>query len=477
MKADSTYCASCLAPHHAECFAAHGRCKRTRLRGNTHRPPAARSAHWEWQWPAPPIPRRPRIGTRPRRAGGVAALTFGQVDLLDTQGSQQTELLQQLLEHRSAQSQTEADVLRGPAYLGIRLKAAQGLGVEVTAVLPAGPADVGGIQVGDTIVAVGGEAQAAEVNDVASLQRLMTVFQPLERVRVSVMRGASGIPAEFEVTLSEAGPPAQFLTGSESGATYIPAKVLGWDSQSHLLLTIHGRRQRLVLGSYLACRKPDGLNGTGITITQQVAGSKESYHTFSAELPLTEGYSDLLGRTLWLQVPGSEGVQATLPLDISGGPLGFDKSGNAFVMPVSTARPLYLGVRLETREPDANGVRGLRVKQVLPGSPAQAAGLRAEDVLVATEPSQRLGLRQLNTLEELRAVLAAYRPGDVVLINTKRAGKSDAVAITLPDSDSLPLGVGSEPVSSAATNSAACSPSGWTPGPVIRSPSRPSHAP
>ncbi len=84
-------------------------------------------------------------------------------------------------------------------------------------------------------------------------------------------------------------------------------------------------------------------------------------------------------------------------------------------------------------------IEGAIVVDVMEGTPAEEAGLRPGDVIVAVEdvPIDRNHL--------LPAVLAQYEPGDRVTIEFRRGGRQRAVPVTLgenPDDPELPyLGV------------------------------------
>jgi len=68
---------------------------------------------------------------------------------------------------------------------------------------------------------------------------------------------------------------------------------------------------------------------------------------------------------------------------------------------------------------------GVRVDQVLPGSPAETAGIRAGDVVVA------LGGRTVDTLRAYSDALKAHRPGEKVTVTLRRDGAEVTVEATL----------------------------------------------
>lgn len=79
----------------------------------------------------------------------------------------------------------------------------------------------------------------------------------------------------------------------------------------------------------------------------------------------------------------------------------------------------YLGVYLDTERREAV------VVEVIPNSPAAAAGLRAGDVLLA------VGDRPTPDRDAFVAALDAHGPGASVVLRLRRDGKEEAIAVTL----------------------------------------------
>jgi len=84
----------------------------------------------------------------------------------------------------------------------------------------------------------------------------------------------------------------------------------------------------------------------------------------------------------------------------------------------------YLGLRTTALPPGADQV-GLFVVGVSSGGPAQAAGLRAGDVVTAIDGVQVTDVDQLDTLTVTK------RPGDKVRITYRRAGAAADANVTL----------------------------------------------
>ena len=68
---------------------------------------------------------------------------------------------------------------------------------------------------------------------------------------------------------------------------------------------------------------------------------------------------------------------------------------------------------------------GVKVAQVTPGSPAEGAGIREGDVLLAIDA------QRLQGLADLSAALKAHQPGDTVRVTLQRAGQELQLTATL----------------------------------------------
>jgi putative serine protease PepD len=64
---------------------------------------------------------------------------------------------------------------------------------------------------------------------------------------------------------------------------------------------------------------------------------------------------------------------------------------------------------------------------VVPGSPAEKAGLHGGDVLL------RLGTKKILNLQDMQYALTDHRPGDVVELEYSRDGKVTVVSVTLAE--------------------------------------------
>ena len=120
------------------------------------------------------------------------------------------------------------------------------------------------------------------------------------------------------------------------------------------------------------------------------------------------------------------------PPDIQGLP-EFDSDEMPFPLP-----------ELDTDEPFPfralpRGLEGAILRQVLPGTPADEAGLEAGDVIVAVDRTP------IDAVHPLAEVIGQYRPGDRITIHYWRAGEESQVRVKLgqhPDEPDRPyLGV------------------------------------
>ncbi len=105
--------------------------------------------------------------------------------------------------------------------------------------------------------------------------------------------------------------------------------------------------------------------------------------------------------------PGGGHSSGSHPGDSGGGPPGGSGGGHP-----GSERKVSLGT-----VPDfAFSGPGVRVQEVLAGSPAEAAGIEAGDVLLAVDDRDLVGLK------DLAAALAGHEPGDEVVVRVLREG-------------------------------------------------------
>jgi membrane-associated protease RseP (regulator of RpoE activity) len=77
-----------------------------------------------------------------------------------------------------------------------------------------------------------------------------------------------------------------------------------------------------------------------------------------------------------------------------------------------------------------NPVRGVRVSQIYPGSPADEAGVRSGDLIMAVDG------KRVTSPEELRSVILQHRPGDELDLSVNRQGwRRNFLLISMEQSD------------------------------------------
>ncbi|WP_428313361.1 DegQ family serine endoprotease [Hydrocarboniphaga sp.] len=75
--------------------------------------------------------------------------------------------------------------------------------------------------------------------------------------------------------------------------------------------------------------------------------------------------------------------------------------------------------------------RGAVINQILPGSPAEKAGLKSEDIVL------RVNGREISTFQQLRNIVGLMRVGDKVDLDILRNGKPRTVTVTIGKSTEL----------------------------------------
>jgi Do/DeqQ family serine protease len=109
-------------------------------------------------------------------------------------------------------------------------------------------------------------------------------------------------------------------------------------------------------------------------------------------------------------------------------------------------RPM-LGVQLKSGldETDAHALglsrpEGVLVNEVLPNSPAQAAGIKAGDVILAVNG------KEVDAANEIQILIAEHKPGDSVTLTIFREGKKLSKSVTLTEIPQQDLAGNDQPV-------------------------------
>jgi len=74
----------------------------------------------------------------------------------------------------------------------------------------------------------------------------------------------------------------------------------------------------------------------------------------------------------------------------------------------------------------ASRIKGVKVEGVVPGKPAELAGIRAGDIIVA------IGGKPINNLYDYMDALMKYRPGDRTVVTVKRSGELLELEVAFP---------------------------------------------
>ena len=209
-------------------------------------------------------------------------------------------------------------------------------------------------------------------------------------------------------------------------------------------------------------------NSDGLKVGQLVVAIGSPLGTFSNTV--TSGIVSATGRQI--QTEGSQldnliQTDAAINPGNSGGPLldaagtvigintaiARDSTGIGFSIPINIARPLmeqakngrqlarpYIGIRYESIDKQLAKTESLPVTQgawisptsdstskppITPGSPAEAAGIKAGDIIVA------IGDTTIDTEHPLNAVLAQNAPGDTIDLKVLRDGQTLTIKVTL----------------------------------------------
>lgn len=155
-----------------------------------------------------------------------------------------------------------------------------------------------------------------------------------------------------------------------------------------------------------------------------------------------------------------DGTSGGVLLDREGQAVGVLTSGNdraGVAVPIGTARDVahqlrttgkaghgWMGVSGGDAVDRAGG--GVRVSEVVAGSPAEQAGIRPTDVVVA------IGSTSVSRMADLIAEVRALRPGDDITLRVSRDGKRREFSLTLHDMPSsvTPASTGTTLVQAAA---------------------------
>ncbi len=151
----------------------------------------------------------------------------------------------------------------------------------------------------------------------------------------------------------------------------------------------------------------------GIPSVQLTSGPHEDYHRPS-DTPDKIDAAGLIQVATWLR-------EALLYLSEREEPLTSTLAGGLASTPAGGGRRVSLGTVPDFAHPGP----GVRIDSVLPGSPAEKAGLAGGDLLV------KIDGREIADLRAYAEVLRAHAPGDTIAIEVERGGERVQVSATL----------------------------------------------
>jgi putative serine protease PepD len=142
--------------------------------------------------------------------------------------------------------------------------------------------------------------------------------------------------------------------------------------------------------------------------------------------PLLNATGEVIGINTMIESPvrGSVGVGFSVPINTAKQLLPRLASGEQI-------EPAWLGISGQSIDADVAQQEGLAaqsgvlVREVVPGAPAEQAGLEAGDVIAAVDG------RSVASMGELVGAIAGHTPGDTIELTIDRGGRSQDVSVTL----------------------------------------------
>jgi serine protease Do len=150
--------------------------------------------------------------------------------------------------------------------------------------------------------------------------------------------------------------------------------------------------------------------------------------------PLLDAAGNVIGINTAV-ASGSNGIGFAIPIDIAKPILSQALAGQKLARPYIGIRyePIDLQLKSEKNLPVDTGAligpgrdaSGGTLPAITPGSPAEKAGLKADDIVTA------IGDKTIDTEHPLDAVLAEFAPGQTITVHLLRDGKALDVQVTL----------------------------------------------
>lgn len=254
-----------------------------------------------------------------------------------------------------------------------------------------------------------------------------------------VISGVADIPdAELTVTFSAAGE-----------ARSVPARIIGRDPKTDLAvikvedvsgLTVAelGDSSQVRVGdTVIALGSPQGLNGT---VTSGIVSALNRPVRLAGEGTDTDGVADAIQTDASIN-PGNSGGPL---VDVRGAVIGintviFSVSGGSqglgFAIPINMAKgiaeqliageqPVHPDIGVTARTSTNGAAAGAELATIVPGGPADAAGLREGDVITA------VGDRPVGSADELTVAIWTAGAGDTVRVTLIRDGQRMELDVT-----------------------------------------------
>ncbi len=289
----------------------------------------------------------------------------------------------------------EAEAESGvPAYLGISFDAADN-GVTVVQVVPASPAANAGLQQGDIITAVNGEAVSDE-----TLAAVIGMFAPGDSITLTIARG--GNTQDIDVTLGERPSARQPRNEVTVMNAYVGITLVARDGQVVISEVVEG--SPAADAGLMADDVIIAVEGEAVSAIADLRSMMGSFRPGDELAVTVERDGETLERTVLLGEPPTLGFR--LP--------------NMEMLPMRSVA--YLGVSLGEPVED-----GIPLIEIVEGSPAAEAGLQVDDVITAVNG------QAVSTAQEVQRLIRGMDAGDDVTITVVRGGETLEIGATLAE--------------------------------------------